>query len=376
MDLSRMCTEAQIIGTVVAVAVLAAGQSAAMDVQFKTSARQTYDDNVTASGQNTGQDFITSLAAGLVAKQEYKTGVLSAEAALIHYLYADYNHLNYTEEKFNILFTEELTARTELQLRGALTHSEEPGSLEESFGRPARYAYYETDFSARLDHAFTQRFGGQAQYRYARYDVSRRDLTDSYLNRGRLAALFAVTPRWQSSVGFEIGHRVYSRGSDITQKTVALGSRYQYSPTLKLDATTGTHWFETNYKNRTDAAFFYRLTATEELTERTTAAVSWQKESTIEKDTSSLFDAWRLSGNLNHEFSSWLAAGVNVFYGDGEFDVSGITESFYGLRLDSEYELMTDIKALAAYIYTRRNASAATRNYERNRISVGITAVF
>ncbi|MBN2097698.1 MAG: outer membrane beta-barrel protein [Candidatus Omnitrophica bacterium] len=347
-----------------------------LDVQVRANVSETYDDNITFAHQDAKKDFITSFSLGTDLKYEQKMRSLSLAANIFQQLFADCSDFNNTSQDLSLDYKQELSKYARLSLLNRFSHSYEPRSFEDAFGRSGgRYSYYRNRFSLGYIKDISKQLSVGARYANELNEISREDLADSYLNNFGLDATYFLSSNNILSGSYDFSNRNFNPGSSASTNSLATGLRHYFTEQLYFDGRAGldiiNSFFEKSY---TKPLIFAALTS--DIDETAQASLSFSQQYTTTSYTQDLFKQWRLSAALNKQLFKRLNCALSAFYGEGEYVSSSITDELNGASCSLRYDLNEQLTGTLSYSYTSVDSNLNTREYSKNRISLRLSYDF
>lgn len=348
------------------------------DVDLKVSAGVTegHDDNITRSKYNLKSDSITTVSVGLSAFYEGKLQSLSVSGNIWQNIYRRYSGYDYTAENLSAVYNRELSRYDRVTVRDEFTHSEDPTSFEDEFGRTAgRYSYYTNTFGVDYTHDVTSQLSLIGRFSNYGYWPSRSDLSDSFQNQIGVEADYAVSSRTITYATYDHVRRDFYPGGESSFNMFGAGVRQYITKQLFADLRTGINFINA-YNERSFAKPYYSLTLTDDLDETSRASLTVAKQYTTNNSTSDLFDQWQASGSFRKQIFERLAGQANAFYGQGEYSNLRIDDNFVGASVQFDYAILHNTKANVQYSYSATNSNLDDRDYIRKYVGGGIKVEF
>lgn len=347
-----------------------------IDMSLRAGISETYDDNITSVHENEKEDFITTLSLGLGAKLEGKTRSLNLAANVTQQLFADYDNFNNTSQDLTIDFQQEFSKYDRISLRDTFTHTYEPRSFEDAFGRTTgRYSYYRNRFSLDYTRDIAKQLSLSARYANEVDEISRKDLSDSSLNRAGLEATYFLSSATILLCFYDFTYRDFDPGASASTNTIAAGLRHYLTSQLYLDAQAGLDLIN-SYNDEGYCRPLIQASLTSDIDENSRAAISFSKRYYTNAYTQDLFDYWKVLATFTRQLFKRLSCSLSGFYGKGEYVAANITDKLRGASIGLTYDLTKKIKANLGYTYSNVDSTQATREYTKNRIYLKLSMEF
>ncbi len=347
-----------------------------LEVTLRTSLSEAYDDNITFASTNQKNDLITGLNLGLDAKYEGKNRSLALSTDVSHQIFDTYTNFNNTSENISLTYQQEFSKYARLSLKDSFTHSQEPRTFEDEFGRTTgRYSYYRNNVSLEYTRDVTKQLSLIGRFANEIYDPSRSDLSRSILFKLGVEADYAFNSQTIVYAVYEFSRRSFELGRDAVFNIVGAGVRKYFTSQLYADLRTGMN-FINSFNNRDYSKPFYQLSLTDELDNNSRLTFSLIKEYTVNAYTEDLFNSWQSSVSFSRQLLQRLSANLSAFYGEGEYTNQGIKDKLRGVGINLAYDLLHNVKLNSGYSYSKTTSNFSSRDYTRNYVSAGLRVDF
>ncbi len=346
------------------------------DIELRAGVIEAYDDNITFAGSNKKSGSNTSLNLGLDGKYEGKNRGLSFSADINHKFFNSYSNFDNTSENVSITFQQELSVYQRVSLRESFTHSEEPKSFEDEFGRnTGRYSYYVNNVSCDYAADISKQLSLIFHYANEIYDPNRADLSQSFQNSLGAQAEYAINSQSTGYITYDFTRRDFNPGTKVTFNTLGGGWRQYFTSQFYADSRAGID-FINSFSGRNYAKPFYQFSLGDQFDEQSRLTFSLSKEYTVNAYTEDIFNQWRSSIAFSKQILARLSSSLSVFYGEGEYTNQGIKDEFSGSSIGLNYELWHNTRFNAGYSYSKTDSNLDGRGYTRNYISAGLMMGF
>lgn len=336
----------------------------------------TYDDNITFQSEETLDDFITSLNAGL--KAHYETHLSTFElAGVLHYnAFASNEEFNNFSGDLSADWKQELSPYDRIQVSDVYVHSDEPVSFADAFNtRAGRFTYQTNTVKLNYEHDFSSRWTGRARYSNEFTLTSDVLREESVMNTAGAGTVYRAGQALQLSVDYDYQARGFENGRDASAHSFMTGARYNFTDVLYAEAKVGVDAIDPYVgADLNEPRFGAKLTG--EINQTTTAIVAFEKGHSLNSYVEDVFDHWQVSGALKKQWSDRLESTLTVFYGEGQYIASLVEDELLGAKLAFSYDLTENWEATARYGFTSVSSSVAAQEYEKNIVSVGLTCNF
>lgn len=348
------------------------------EVEVKPSflIRETYSDNITYAASKTKSDFITTLGMGLSAKYEEKNRSANLAAHLNRDFFERHNNFDNTYEDLSLNLGQEFSKYSRVSLNDTFSHSEEPRSFEDEFGRAAgRYSTYRNRLSIDYNRELTRQISLLARYGLETTQYTRKDLSDSFLNSIGLESDYALSSMTVMFLSYDFARRDFDPGADASTRTAASGIRQYLNSQLFLDTKVGVNFVKA-YNNQRYQKPLFSAALTNDIDENTSTKVSFKKEYYANAYSSDIFNYWELSSALTRRLSERLSGAISCFYGQGKYVTFGIKDKLGGLNMGISYDLSKNVLANLDYAYSETESNTEGREYQKNTVSAGLRVGF
>jgi hypothetical protein len=346
------------------------------DVSLRAGASLAYDDNITFARDNRKSDSSTDLSLGLDAKYEGKTRSLGLSANLNHQFFQTYSNFDHTSENASLTYNQEFSKYSRMSLQESFSHTQEPRSFADEFGRTSgRYSYITNRLGLDYTHELSRQLSLIARFSNDLYDPSRSDLSRSSQNRASLEADYALSSRTITYAGYSLIRRDFSPGSDALFNILFAGLREYFTTQLFLDAGAGFNFIR-SFNGRNYNRPFLQLALTDDFNATDRASLTLTKNYTANAYTQDLFNYWQVSCAFLKQVFPRLSLNADIFYGQGTYSAIDIKDKLSGSSLGLGYELWHNTKATLQYSFSQAKSNDSGRDYKRNYVSAGLTMNF
>jgi hypothetical protein len=123
----------------------------------------------------------------------------------------------------------------------------------------------------------------------------------------------------------------------------------------------------------------WEVSIVDDVDEINQGSITYLKESTISSITNDTLNNWRLSAELRREISGRLEVDISLFYGEGIYEVSRVTEKLGGASLALAFLVSDFINFNMGYRYTWNSSEAPDTDessYNRNQVYIGVSGEY
>ncbi|MCK5581163.1 MAG: outer membrane beta-barrel protein [Candidatus Omnitrophica bacterium] len=347
-----------------------------MDIKPRATLKQAFDDNVTFSNEKEKEDFVTTLSAGLDVGYEGKTRSFEITGDIKQQIYAQESEFNNISQALGMNFRKEFSKYDRIHVTNAFTHSEEPTSFEDAFGKTSgRYSYNRNIFNAEYIRDVSKHVSLQGRYGNESYRASRSDVRDSLSHSVGFDVNYIRSSATNYLFGYDfITHHIDDSGT-ATVHTVSTGFRHFLTKQLYADARAGVSFVDAFDESNTSEPNVI-VAVTNDFNETDSASLSYRKTNMPSLYAVDIFDSWRVTASLSRQLLERLRTTVSVFFGEGNFEALSINDKQTGVNAQLSYDVSKDAVAFLSFIYSDIDSNINTRSYDRNLIEVGTRISF
>ncbi|MCK4947478.1 MAG: outer membrane beta-barrel protein [Candidatus Aureabacteria bacterium] len=347
-----------------------------VDIKFRGSASETYDDNITFVNDDKKNDFITNLTLGLSAKYEGKTTTLELGGGITQQIFAANHNYNNLSENLTLNFQQEFSKYDRISINNIFTHTYEPRSFEDEFGRTSgRYGYYRNKFNFDYTRDITKQFSVTAKYANEIDYISREDMKDSYLNRAGIEADYSLSSTTILFVSYDFMNRKFVHDDDSSTNSIASGIRHYLTKQIYFDGRIGVDFIR-SYNDENYTRPLISASITDELDENTRLSISFKKEDYTSSYEEDLFNHWRASVLFTRQLAERLSCSLSGFYGEGKYVLLDIKDKLLGASIACSYDFRENLKGNLKYTYSDVNSTIESRKYTKNTVTLGLSIDF
>jgi hypothetical protein len=284
------------------------------------------------------------------------------------------------------------TERYRMSLNDSFVIGQEPDALRGD-GEAANHPFRAEGDNIRnyaavgFDADITELFGVTLGYNNAYFNYDREDLStvlDRMEHTGTVMGRWQAMPETELSLGYKYRQVNYDEiDRDRQSHIVFVGASHNFRPDLRGAAQVGVEFAEFDSVDESEASPYANanLMYTYLPQSYVQVGVSHQRSATdvlgdpdnpVRDSETTLFYA-----HLRHQVVPRLFADLsgqiqNSSFAGGDFDSDG--ETFYILGLQLEYELNNYLSTHVGYNYDKLDSDLGAREYDRNRVYIGVTA--
>jgi hypothetical protein len=269
-------------------------------------------------------------------------------------------------------YRRDLSEYHRINLSNSFTYTSFPTTIEEEFGRKsADLDDYRNDFRLNYSRDVSEKLTINTYYSNLVYWTSKEDeiSRDSVRNAIRLSINYNYSAATTARLFYGYSIRNFEGADNIRINTAGAGLRRHITKRLFVDGNIG--W---QASSDTDSIAFL-VSLDYAIDERSNAGLNYSNtiETSHDGDT---FDSWQISGDINRKFLVNFDSKFRGFYGEGEFESTGVEDKLSGFSASLGYVISNNLSAQFYYILSNLDSDDESRDYTRNTISAGLVYSF
>lgn len=283
---------------------------------------------------------------------------------------------NNTSGGLTLNFQNEFSKYDRIRLSNTFTHTFEPESFEDEFGRTrGRYSSSQNRFNLTFNKDISERLSVSAKYINVLYRISGEEVSSSYRNSFGFDVDYLYSIATVFLFSYDVSKRRFKNAKETSTHRVTTGIRQYITQQLYFNGRIGVD-FMTTFEDKKSSTEYITGSLTDEIDENTIASLSFtrRKQSTAYRE--ELFDSWQASSSLEKQLLERLGCSFSGFYGQGRYDLSGITDKFWGTSIAFTYDLTKNLKGNLIYTYSNNDSNVEDHVYTRNTLFSGLTVSF
>ncbi|MDD5775356.1 MAG: outer membrane beta-barrel protein, partial [Candidatus Omnitrophica bacterium] len=167
-----------------------------IEITPQISVSETYDDNISYASAHEQADFITMISPGISAAYDAKDFRWDMYADITQQMFASYDEHDNTAENLKFNASAELSKQDRVSLSEKFSHTYEPVSFDEAFGRTlGRYSYYTNSIVVEYIRDINSQCSARVSYGYQTDQFSKRTSADSFMNTAAARFDYALSSR-------------------------------------------------------------------------------------------------------------------------------------------------------------------------------------
>ena len=361
-----------------AIVLLTVSEAFALEFIVRGSADEMFDDNINASAEEPESDWITNVMLGAEIKSEGRSREfkLTGNAYYEYYAQNKENSENYQDAGLSI--NKDITDTINFRLSDTFQHYPESKDFGTLFGRTDdETGYISNNLSAGLSVFLTRKFFFNLAYNNGIVNNDSSELVDSVSHQGGGGLGYYFNTANIIRVGYLYSRMKYDDGN-ITRGDRGF-AEYERFLTKQLRAILQGGY---DYIDSTDGQSMnsrWEVSLVDDVDEINQVNITYLKESTISNITNDTLNNWQISAGLKREISGRLGVNISLFYGEGTYEVSRVTEKLGGASLGLAFIVSDFVNFITGYRYTWNSSEAPDADessYNRNQVYAGISGEY
>jgi hypothetical protein len=331
-----------------------------------------YDDNVTYANTNRISSMVTHTSIDGGFTQEGKNEQFEIKAGLTENIYTSHSSLNNLAENLSAGFTGDLNPYDHIKASEVFSHSVDPSSLENAFGRiNGSYGTYYNKLDLGYSHDFTDQWSSFIHYKQTNFVFTPQSLSDSAGYNPGISMKYVLSPMAQATLNYDYRRRTFSPGGNSDANSPTVGWRQYITTQWYVDLLGGADFIKGFGQNLVEPR--YAVGLTHELDMNTKFSLRYEKQYETDPYTQDIDNDWRLVLNAFHQFTSRIDGNIDLFSGQGKFVITGISYKFIGTNVVIKYALNDHLDVSLTYGITDSISKSTVRNSIHNTVFLGIT---
>ncbi len=337
---------------------------------------QAYDDNITYVKNDKSSDAITRVSLGGGFSGKGKNESIDFKGIITQNIYAQHSSFNNLSEELSLNLNKDFGPYQNFKILENFRHAEEPRSFEDSFGRDSgRYSIYTNNLGFEYARLITQQW--EVIWKYYQVDTyfTRQDLNDSTQYSPGVTNEYTIDSKNKFLMDYTYLRQEFDGGANADLHNISLGLRHFLTNQFYLDVKPGVN-FISAYNNERFVKPRYELGLTQEVDEITKINLKYIREYASTAFTQDIFNSWKVVLSYLKDLTDKLALNTALFYGRGQYKLTGINDKLSGANLGVQYQLTKKVNLYTNYVFEQTDSNFTSRDYVRNMIQVGIKFIF
>ena len=353
-----------------------------LNLKIEGKISENYSNNVTFAKdkENRIEDFMTMLALGLDMKYEGKRRALGISGRASRRVKTKSTDIQNSSENLTVNFRNEFSEYDAISVNNTFTHTQMPETFEDEFGRiQGRFDSYNNGLSFQYNRIINKYFNVGVNYDNRFYSNSREGTKDLYKNGVRLRVNYIHSAATDFSLSSNFSKSEFEGGDDVSMYLISAGVGHYITKRLQFRAGAGVNVSSRGEDRNTRQDI--NISLSNQIDENTNASLSYTRGVQLSADTGNLFSNWRITGRLTRQLLEDLNGSLSGFYGQGEYDLTGVTDTLAGASASLSYNFWrgkrgSRVSGSLGYTYSNLDSTDEDRGYDRNSITSGVNIVF
>ncbi len=343
-----------------------------LDIDMQGTISEMYDDNLEFTKNDKKGDLITNLGFGVNIKYEGKRRSLGFTGQVNQGFNARFRDIKSSSQSLSLHFQNEFSEYDRITLADTFSHSQTPASFQEEFGRATgRRDSYSNSLSLNYSRDISEHLTGNISYNFSQSLFPE----EGESNTSQHGLGFNVTYAPDFAFGYSLsfnyaknnfGDALYNTGINITRRIYI----------SKKSFFTGGLGFSGSEINNIHINIIASFTNEVKIDEGTSANIAFNMGEQLSSEGGGVFRSWEINGNISREISWRLNGLLSLFYGQGTFSSTDITNTLLGANVSLSYLIWEDFNGTLTYSYSNSDSTGGTGGYTRNTITLGISKTF
>jgi hypothetical protein len=350
-----------------------------LDLEFIGDISETYDDNIFVSDDKVS-DYITKITAGFGINHEGKSQQLELLGHVNQEVYYENSDQNrFTQDfylDYNLIIN--LTRKNIISISDKFEYFPETQVYANTFGRSGyRDKYFRNIFNITNSLQFFRKLALVLQYTN-RYTINYNDdVLNSYSNDGSAALVFSLSSYIITSLFYSYAKTEYENDESITEQRGNLIQRLYFTKQLYLEGSYGRQSLKTHDGNESKNTI-YSVSVIDDIDKKNSIILNFTKEQSVTEYTNEIFNNWRIAGDFKRQVSRRFNLLISAFKGKGDFQPSGATTEFIGLKTSFTYYFTENISGSCEYSFLNSKSETRSNNieYQRNVFMLSLKAQY
>lgn len=369
---------------------------------------ENYSNNITyaQNGENRIEQWTTLLTLGLNVGYEGKKRALRLGGQMRQPIRFKKSDIRNSSEIGTLDFLNEFSAYDKIRIRDIYTHTRVPASFEDrDFREECEKLYreygidvtrndprcvefervfgvsqgafdtFQNYFNLNYSRKMSDRITVTGAYGNNRYDATEENSNDSVRNNVKVGVNYSLSHATAFFLWYALSNRSYDSGNDISTNSFRAGIRQYITKRLYFNGNIGMDFTPMN----DDVSYNALLTG--DLDEKTSANISFLRDTRSAADRDDVFRSWRVIGRLTRSLTEDLVVVLSAFYGEGDFVSAEVIDTLLGASVSSNYTFWQHkrgarITGNLGYKYSKLDSTDQSRGYDTSSIDGTLSLIF
>lgn len=352
--------------------------TAAFDFLFKGSIDETFDDNILSSGISQKSDWITNFTLGLGIKSENHRFQFDFFGNIYQQIYAIHKDESKNYQDLLISVNSDFSENISLKLNDIFQHYPEPMSYTTLFGKDGtNIAYISNNFSSAFSAFVTKHLFFDITYRNTFINYDNKFLADSVLHNPGVDIGYSFNSYNILRIGYMNFIMIYENGNKQNKDRGYVEYEKFFTNQLRTILQGGC-----DYNHSSDDQKLYprwKVSIIDDIDQKNVLKIEYLKETTISDTTDDTFNNWNIAVTLKRDMNLRTAIDISLFYGSGFYEISKTRNKLAGSSITLTFIVTDFINFRFGYSYFWTSTASLVvekTNYNRNRVFIGLTALY
>ncbi len=337
---------------------------------------ETYDDNVTYEKERKIESALTRLTLGGGFTKQEKNNQIVFKTSLTGNMYTPKSSYNNLSETADLDVVKDFSPYDRVSLSESFRHADDPRSFEDAFGQNSgRYSRYTNNIGVKYARILTKQLTVTLKYGQSNVFYSRKDLSNTVQFTPGLSAEYAINSANIILGSYDYVQSSYENGGKVRVNSFSGGLRHFFTEQWYLDLMPGVSLINA-YDGPGSVKPRYSAVLTHDVDENTSLKLTYTQEYAANTYSQNVFNSYRWVLSGVKQLTARLSSNISAFYGQGEYQSTGIDDKLSGLSAGLGYAMTEKITLTLNYSYERTESNTDSRDYVRNMVSLGSRFAF
>ncbi|MBI4682350.1 MAG: hypothetical protein HY757_04525 [Nitrospirae bacterium] len=355
-----------------------------LNVKLFGKVTESYNNNITfaSEGEDKIEGLLTTTELGLGIQYSGKRRVIGLDGRANWQIPTKVLDVENSSENLTFTYQEGLSEFDGITLSDTYSHSQVPESFDEEFGRSGgRFDSYNNTFNINYRREISKDLSTDAIYSYGLNWFSREKSENSRQHNLNLGVNYSYSAATKFLMSYSLANSLYNDRSNISINSITASVQQYITKSLSISGRFGVDRSSQGDNRTTREDYGVSLANVIDIDQKTTVNISILKGIEIKSEEGDIFDSWRFEGSLHRDFMEDLRGSLSGFYGEGTFDLTGITDRLLGASAQLNYTFWENKKGAnigvgLGYTFSKLDSTDKTRAYDRGSLNLGVTAGF
>ncbi len=342
---------------------------------------ETYDDNIFSSSEDPESDWITDIILGLGIKSERREFEMLISGNLYQQYYVNNSDQNGLYEDLSASLEKSFSQTVTISLEDTFEHYPESETFGALFGKSEEQnsEYISNYFTSELSINMTRQFAVGFSYNNTVVKNEEDIMPDSVLHEPGGYFAYSFNSANILKAGYIYGRMKYDSGNKIISHR-GYGDYQRYFTRQFYSVLSGGYdYIREDATDVVSKSYMGSLSFIDDVDKNNQLDLTFLKERSVSSVDEDIFDSWEISLALKRDISERASADLSLFYGEGTYKESDITNKLAGASASLSFAVTEFISFFAEYSYTWSSTEVPDSDessYDRNQVSAGISGEY